>query len=118
MTIAFDLREQSVRSKRAGAHQCLAGIELAVSVAPCSMRSLSAIAYSLFDNLLTRAADVRPKERRPLVLAARETPLHLGHLRAMTAATEAGAMVAPPVPAFYLRPADMDEAVSQIACHR
>lgn len=84
-------------------------------VAPCSMRSLSAIAYSLSDNLLTRAADVHLKERRPLVLVARETPLHLGHLRAMIAATEAGAIVAPPVPAFYLQPASLDEAVNHIA---
>lgn len=84
-------------------------------VAPCSMRTLAAIAHSLADNLLTRAADVQLKERRPLVLLARETPLHLGQLRAMTAATEMGAIVMPPVPAFYLRPRTIDEAVDQIA---
>ncbi len=84
-------------------------------VAPCSMRSLGAIAACLADNLLTRAADVHLKERRPLVLIARETPLHLGHLRAMTAATEAGAIVAPPVPAFYLKPASVADIVDQVA---
>lgn len=84
-------------------------------VAPCSMRTLSAIAHSLSDNLLVRAADVQLKERRPLVLIARETPLHLGHLRAMAAVTEMGAVVMPPVPAFYLRPRTMEEAIDQIA---
>jgi len=85
-------------------------------VAPCSMRSLSAIAHSLSDNLLVRAADVRLKERQPLVLVARETPLHLGHLRAMTAVSEMGAIVMPPVPAFYLRPESLDAVIDQIAC--
>jgi len=84
-------------------------------VAPCSMRSLSAIAHSLSDNLLVRAADVQLKERRPLVLIARETPLHLGHLRAMTAVTEMGAIVLPPAPAFYLRPNSVQEIIDQIA---
>ncbi len=84
-------------------------------VAPCSMRTLSAIAHSLSDNLLTRAADIHLKERRPVVLLARETPLHIGHLRAMTSVTEAGAIVMPPVPAFYLKPAGLEEIVSQIA---
>ena len=84
-------------------------------VAPCSMRTLGAVASCLADNLVTRAADVCLKERRPLVLVARETPLHLGHLRAMTAATEAGAIVAPPAPAFYLRPASVADVVDQIA---
>jgi 4-hydroxy-3-polyprenylbenzoate decarboxylase len=84
-------------------------------VAPCSMRTLAAIAHCLADNLLVRAADVQLKERRPLVLLARETPLHLGHLRAMTAATKAGAIVMPPVPAFYLKPAGVAEIVDQIA---
>jgi 4-hydroxy-3-polyprenylbenzoate decarboxylase len=84
-------------------------------VAPCSMRTLSAIANSLSDNLLVRAADVQLKERRPLVLIARETPLHLGHLRAMAAVTEMGAIVMPPVPAFYLRPANLDAVIDQIA---
>ncbi len=82
-------------------------------VAPCSIRTLSAIAWCNADNLVTRAADVMLKERRPLVLMVRESPLHLGHLRAMTAATEAGAVIAPPVPAFYARPADLAEMVEQ-----
>jgi 4-hydroxy-3-polyprenylbenzoate decarboxylase len=84
-------------------------------VAPCSIRSLSAIAYSLGDNLLTRAADVALKERRPLVLMVRETPLTLGHLRAMAAATESGAIVMPPVPAWYLRPAGVQDIVEHSA---
>lgn len=80
-------------------------------IAPCSIRTLSSVAYSGNDNLLTRAADVTLKERRRLVLLVRETPLTLGHLRAMTAATESGAIVMPPVPAFYLRPQSLDEVV-------
>ncbi len=84
-------------------------------VAPCSIRTLSAIAYCNADSLLTRAADVHLKERRPLILLARETPLHLGHLRAMTAATEAGAIVMPPIPAFYLGPKCVDDIIDQIA---
>lgn len=81
-------------------------------VAPCSMRTLAAIAHGLSDNLVTRAADVMLKERRRLVLMARETPLHLGHLRNMTAVTEMGAIVCPPVPAFYLRPQSVDDIVN------
>jgi len=84
-------------------------------VAPCSMRTLGAIAACLSDNLLTRAADVHLKERRRLVLLARETPLHLGHLRALLAVTEMGAIVAPPVPAFYRRPQSVAEIVDAIA---
>ena len=80
-------------------------------VAPCSMRTLAAIAHGLSDNLVTRAADVMLKERRRLVLMARETPLHLGHLRNMTAVTEMGAIVCPPVPAFYLRPQSVADIV-------
>lgn len=84
-------------------------------VAPCSMRSLSAIATGISDNLLVRAADVQLKERRPLVLVTRESPLHLGHLRSMVAVTEMGAIVAPPAPSFYLRPRSIHEVVDQIA---
>lgn len=84
-------------------------------VAPCSMRSLAAIAHGFDDNLLTRAAGVQLKERRPLVLLAREAPLTLAHLRNMLAVTEMGAVILPPVPAFYLRPASLAEATSQIA---
>lgn len=84
-------------------------------IAPCSIRTLSAIAASATDNLLVRAADVQLKERRRLVLMVRESPLHLGHLRAMAAATEFGAIVAPPVPAFYTRPATLAEAVDHMA---
>ncbi|HEV2634077.1 MAG TPA: UbiX family flavin prenyltransferase [Actinocrinis sp.] len=88
---------------------------LGMIIAPCSIRTLSAIAYSVGDNLLTRAADVTLKERRRLVLLARETPLTLGHLRAMAAVTESGGIVMPPVPAFYLRPADLGELVTHTA---
>lgn len=84
-------------------------------VAPCSMRTLSAIASGLADNLLVRAADVHLKERRRLVLMARETPLHLGHLRNMCAVTEMGAIVMPPVPAFYHRPASIEAIIDHLA---
>lgn len=84
-------------------------------VAPCSMHSLAAIAAGIADNLIVRAADVHLKERRRLVLVARETPLHLGHLRNMVAVTEMGAIVMPPVPAFYHRPASVADIVDQLA---
>ncbi|MGI9135201.1 MAG: UbiX family flavin prenyltransferase [Rhodoferax sp.] len=82
-------------------------------VAPCSMRTLAALAHGLSDNLLTRAGDVVLKERRRLVLMVRESPLHLGHLRNMLAVTEMGAIVCPPLPAFYLRPQTLADIVDQ-----
>lgn len=84
---------------------------LGMIVAPCSIRCLSAIATGVTSDLLTRAADVVLKERRRLVLMVRETPLHTGHLRAMAAVSELGAIVAPPVPAFYARPATLDDVI-------
>ncbi|MCL2713045.1 MAG: UbiX family flavin prenyltransferase [Alphaproteobacteria bacterium] len=85
-------------------------------VAPCSIRTLSAIAWGQLDNLLSRAADVQLKERRRLILLVRESPLHLGHLRSMVQATELGAIVAPPLPAFYLQPQTIFDITDQIAC--
>jgi len=81
-------------------------------VVPCSMRSASAIAYSLNDNLLVRAADVCLKERRPLVLVVRETPLHVNHLRNLARAAEAGAIILPPVPGTYSRPKTIEDVVN------
>ncbi|WP_308012413.1 UbiX family flavin prenyltransferase [Arthrobacter sp. M4] len=85
----------------------------AMIVVPCSMKTLSGIAHSYADNLLVRAADVMLKERRTLVLAVRETPLHLGHLRLLTQAAELGAVIFPPVPAFYHRPESLEDVIDQ-----
>lgn len=82
-------------------------------VAPCSMKTVSGIANAYADNLMLRAADVVLKERRRLVLLARETPLHLGHLRLLSRVTEMGAVVMPPVPAFYHRPQTIQDIVNQ-----
>ena len=93
-----------------GSFQCAGMV-----IAPCSMRTLAAVAHGLSDNLLTRAADVTLKERRRLVLMVRESPLHLVHLRNMVAVTEMGAIVAPPLPAFYLRPTSVGDIVDYCA---
>jgi flavin prenyltransferase len=82
-------------------------------IAPCSMKSMGGIAHSLGGDLLVRAADVVLKERKKLVLVVRETPLHLGHLEAMVALTRMGAVVFPPVPAFYHRPKTLDDVINQ-----
>jgi len=86
---------------------------LGMIIAPCSVRTMSEIATGVTSSLLTRAADVTLKERRPLVLMVRETPLHLGHLRTMVRLAEMGAVLAPPLPAFYAKPASIAEMVDQ-----
>lgn len=86
---------------------------LGMVILPCSMKTLSGIVNSYTDGLLTRSADVVLKEQRKLVLGVRETPLHLGHLRLMTQAIEMGAVIMPPVPAFYHRPVTLDDVINQ-----
>ncbi len=122
LTIGYELEVplDAVKAKAAVVHP-LADVGASIAsgsfrtegmlVAPCSMRTLAVIATGNTDNLLTRAADVVLKERRRLVLLVREAPLHLGHLRNMVAATEMGAIVSPPVPAFYAKPRTVDDIV-------
>ncbi len=122
VALAHETRRK-VAEVQALAHRCHAIADLAAPlasgsfrtdgmiVAPCSIRSMSEIAAGSTSTLLTRAADVVLKERRRLVLMVRETPLHLGHLRSMAALTEMGAIIAPPVPAFYAKPASLEEMV-------
>ena len=86
---------------------------LGMIVAPCSVKTMSEIATGVTSSLMSRAADVTLKERRPLVLMVRETPFHLGHLRTMTQLTEMGAVIAPPLPAFYIKPNSIEEMVDQ-----
>lgn len=86
---------------------------LGMIIAPCSVRTMSEIATGVTSSLLTRAADVTLKERRPLVLMVRETPLHLGHLRTMVRLAEMGAIIAPPLPAFYAKPVTLEDMVDQ-----
>ncbi|HUG82133.1 MAG TPA: UbiX family flavin prenyltransferase [Bryobacterales bacterium] len=85
----------------------------AMVIAPCSVHTMSAIATGIASNLLVRAADVTLKERRPLILLVRETPLHLGHLRTMVSLAEMGAIIAPPLPAFYTKPETVEDIVDQ-----
>jgi 4-hydroxy-3-polyprenylbenzoate decarboxylase len=83
-----------------------------MAIAPCSMKTVSALANSYADTLIARAADVTLKEGRPLILLVRETPLHLGHLRVLTALAEMGAVLLPPMPAFYNRPKELDDIIN------
>ncbi|HYM31723.1 MAG TPA: UbiX family flavin prenyltransferase [Candidatus Cybelea sp.] len=122
MTLAYET-ETSAAAVKAMAKQsyALADVGAAIAsgsfkslgmvIAPCSIKTMSEIAAGVTGNLLTRAADVMLKERRRLVLMLRETPLHTGHLRNMLAISEMGAIIAPPVPAFYTRPANLQEMV-------
>jgi 4-hydroxy-3-polyprenylbenzoate decarboxylase len=121
-TLAYET-EMKVREVRQSADFCYSDSDIGATiasgsfrtmgmvVAPCSVRSLSAIASGNTDGLLSRAADVCLKERRRVVLLFREAPLHAGHIRSMAAATESGAIVFPPVPAFYDRPQSLDDMV-------
>ena len=86
---------------------------LGMVIAPCSVRTMSEIATGVTSSLLTRAADVQLKERRPLVLMVRETPLHLGHLRTLVTLAEMGAVIAPPMPAYYAKPQSIEDIVDQ-----
>ncbi|GKX51044.1 UbiX family flavin prenyltransferase [Budvicia aquatica] len=106
-SVVHDVRDIAA-SVSSGSFRCHGMVIL-----PCSMKTLSGVVNSYTDDLLTRAADVTLKERKPLVLCVRETPLHLGHLRLMTQAAELGAVIMPPVPAFYHRPESVQDIVDQ-----
>ncbi|MFV0549915.1 MAG: UbiX family flavin prenyltransferase [Limnobaculum xujianqingii] len=106
-SVVHDVRDIAA-SVSSGSFRCHGMVIL-----PCSMKTLSAIVNSYTDDLLSRAADVTLKERKPLVLCVRETPLHLGHLRLMTQAAELGAVIMPPAPAFYHRPQSVQDIVDQ-----
>lgn len=122
MTLAYEteFRAKDVRAL-ADRHYAIADVGAAIAsgsfatvgmvIAPCSIQSMSAIATGVTTNLLTRAGDVALKERRRLVLVVRETPLHAGHLRTMLQVSEMGAIVAPPVPAFYARPTGLEDLI-------
>lgn len=110
-TVAYRHRIEDIAAPIASGSFATAGM----IIAPCSMRTACSIAAGITDSLLVRAADVHLKERRHLVLVVRESPLHLGHLRALAAATEYGAIVAPAMPAFYLKPTSIDDVIDQIA---
>ena len=105
--VVYDSRDIAA-SISSGSFRCYGMVIL-----PCSMKTLSAIVNSYADDLMVRAADVMLKERRPLVLGVRETPLHLGHLRLMTQAAELGAIIMPPLPAFYHRPQSIGDIIDQ-----
>ena len=108
----LDLRLAEVEAKASVVHSASGSFHtLGMLIAPCSVRTMSEIATGTTGSLIGRAADVVLKERRQLVLMLRETPLHLGHLRAMTTVTEMGAIILPPVPAFYAKPATLEEMV-------
>ncbi len=109
-----ELADVSHKFKDIGASIASGSLKAAgLMVAPCSIKTLSGIANSFADNLITRAADVCLKERRPVVLMVRETPLHLGHLELMIKAAQYGCSIVPPVPAFYYRPKSIDDIVTQ-----
>ncbi len=107
-----DLADKVYSFRDVGAALSSGGFDTAgMVVVPCSMRTLAAVAHGLSDNLVTRAADVTLKERRRLVMMVRETPLNLAHLRNMTAVTEMGGIIFPPLPAFYHHPKNLEEMV-------
>ncbi|MCP4934052.1 MAG: UbiX family flavin prenyltransferase [bacterium] len=122
LELDIDVNELSLLADRSYAEENIAAGPASGSfctdgmiIAPCSVHTLSAIAHGQASNLLIRAADVTLKERRPLVLMVRETPLHAGHIKAMLAATQMGAIIAPPVPALYAKPGSIEDMAGQTA---